>query len=115
MLLNDAELWEGIRNNDKHSFDVLFERYWSSVYTTAFSYLRDKDACTEIVHDVFLNIWQKRSELNITSFKSYLTTSSRYQVYKCLKKRSNPTLIYIEDYDKIIETVKDVNQGEQKI
>ena len=62
MLLNkysDSDLWEAIMLDDTKAFETLFERYWSIIYGTAFSYLKDKEACTEIVQDIFLNIWQK--------------------------------------------------------
>ncbi|MDB5112288.1 MAG: polymerase sigma-70 factor [Mucilaginibacter sp.] len=111
----DSELWEAIKLNDTQAFELLFERYWQLIYTTAFSYLKDDEACSEITNDIFLNIWQKRGTLDIIVFKSYLTSASRYHVYKYLKSRKSSKLNYVEDYDKLSSINAVENNGEEKI
>lgn len=111
---SDTELWEAITKNDLKAFNMLFDRYWSSIYTTAFNYLKDPEASSEITHDIFLNIWNKREGLEITSFKAYLTASARYHVYKRKKTIKSLNIQYIEDYERIkAETVE--NSGDEKV
>lgn len=88
---SDAELWSAICQDDKKAFDALFERYWTLLYNTAYAYLKDDDAASQIVHDIFLNLWQKRQVYEIQSFRSYLSTAARYHVYKVLKARKQKT------------------------
>jgi RNA polymerase sigma-70 factor (family 1) len=117
MFLNnytDSELWEAIRLDDAQAFDMLFDRYWCAVYSTAFSYLKDSEACTEVVHDIFLNIWQKRHQFQIQCFKSYLTSAARYHVYKKLKVKRSSAILYIEDYDDLTANYS-VNYGDENI
>ena len=83
----DADIWLAIRNEDKAAFNLLFSRYWGRLYQTALSLLRDNEASEEIVHDVFLNIWLKRNTLEITDFKSYLISATRYHIYRELKAK----------------------------
>lgn len=111
----DSELWHAISSGNVHAFDTLVERYWEAVYTTAFSYLKDRDASTEIASDTFLSIWQKRDSLHINTFKSYLTASARYHVYKILKAKSTLRLVYVEDYEPLCVTATVENEGEEKI
>jgi len=111
----DAELWEAICNNDKKAFDVLFERYWTAIYNTAFAYLKDGDAASEIVHDIFLNIWQKRHQYEINSFKTYLTTAARYHVFKVLKARKAENIVFVEDYTQLDSLNKADNKGSENI
>ncbi len=111
----DDELWKLMKDGCTQAFELLVERYWEAVYTTAFSYLKDRESATEIANDTFLNIWQKKHYLNITSFKSYLTASSRYHVYKVLKARHANKLTYVDDYEKLHGLMKVENYGEQKI
>ena len=110
----DIELWQAIKFDDKRAFDLLFERYWSAMYSTAYNYLRDTEKCQEIVHDIFLSIWQKRKEYQIEHIKSYLTTATRYHVYKCLKERKASALVYVEDYDDEVN-VSNANEAEGKL
>ena len=112
--LSDADLWAAIKLDDQKAFELLFDRYWSRMYTSTYNYLRDTSLSSEIVHDVFLNIWQKRKELEIVTLKNYLTSSARYQVYKCLRERKSSSIIYVENYNDEIGA-KYNNDGEEKL
>ena len=112
--LTDNELWKAIKLDDQKAFDMLFDRYWSCMYTSAYNYLRDTEISAEIVHDVFLNIWQKRKEFQIISVKNYLTSSTRYHVYKCLKERKASALVYVENYKDDLNA-KQENEGEERL
>lgn len=58
---------------DEAVFEQLFRQYHTSLCRYAFSVLKDTAASEEVVQDVFLKIWEKRNELEITvSVKSYL-------------------------------------------
>lgn len=77
--------------NEKE-FERLFKEYFPFLCAFAKKYVADIDTCKDIVHNVFLNLWQKRSELDLeTSLKSYLFKS----VY-------NRCLNHIRDQKKII-------------
>lgn len=93
---NDETLWCAARDGDAQAFAALFDRYWSKLYSTAFHYLKDKEAASDVVHDLFLNLWLKRSHLEINSFSHYLTAAARYAVYKRLKARNNLRVVYTE-------------------
>ncbi len=111
----DSELWVSICLDNKKAFDVLFERYWTVIYNTAFTYLKDEDASSQIVHDIFLNIWRKRHQYEIKSFKTYLTTAARYHVYKELKARKLNNMVYVDDYAKVAITAQSHNLGDENI
>lgn len=112
---SDSELWKLIQLDNNKAFDLLFNRYWSAVYTTSFTYLKDQEACTELVHDIFLNIWRNRHNLEVVSFKNYLTTASRYQVYKLVKKGKANPIMFVDEYDALPDPGYVVNLGEEKI
>lgn len=93
---SDESLWIAIRGDDAAAFKILFDRYWAAIFSTSFSYLNDRAACTEIVHDIFLGIWLKRHALEIDSFYHYLTAAARYQVYKRLQRKGALKIVYID-------------------
>ncbi|QEK50970.1 RNA polymerase sigma-70 factor [Pedobacter aquae] len=113
--LTDNELWKLIKQHDQKAFRALFDMYWSKVFTTAFRYLKDKDACTEIVNDLFLNIWNKREQLEIESLQAYLTSSARYHVYKKLKAIKTSPLELVENYDLLDDKADNANPIDDKI
>lgn len=113
--LTDNLLWRSVCAGSTTAFRALIDRHWEAVYTTAFSYLQDRDMAMEISNDTFLNIWQKRDLLDIHSFRNYLTTSARYHVYKVLKAKRALKLAYVADYDNISNLNVTYNSGEDKI
>jgi RNA polymerase sigma-70 factor (family 1) len=112
----DDELWEAIKLGSIRSFELLFDRYWQAVYTTAYSYLNDAESAAEIANDTFLNIWRKKDTLTIDSLKNYLTASARYHTYKVLKAKKKMRLSYVENYDQIpVSKISVQNEAEEKI
>ncbi|MGJ1269492.1 RNA polymerase sigma factor [Sphingobacterium spiritivorum] len=94
----DQELWLAIQNEDcQSSFAMLFDKYWSLLFRTAFNYLKDKEQSEEITHDIFFNIWNKRHQLQITAFPAYLHAATRYHVYKHLRAKEKSILHFTND------------------
>lgn len=63
-----------IRSGSEKAFSELFSSYYSYLNAVAFYYLLDKEACSEIVDDVFVNLWLKRETLSYP-VHSYLVRS----------------------------------------
>jgi len=94
--LSDAELWTLILNDDYRAFTALYQRHWRRMYVTAIKHLHDEEASEEVVHDLFLNIWNRRASLVINNFESYFKVATRYQVYAYLKKQKEAPVLYME-------------------
>ena len=61
---------------DKSAFETLFRSFFPGLVLFAQKYVPDQDTATEIVHNVFLNLWEKREKVDTsTSLKSYLFRS----------------------------------------
>jgi len=109
----DNDLLNHITTGDLDAFNILFERYWSKLYATIFSIYPDQEVCSEIVHDIFLNIWIKREKLQIENFKGYITAAGRYHVYRHLKSVKKNSIEYREEinYGNLVT----LNEGESNI
>ena len=60
----------------KQKFEKLFKEHFSGLCYFARKYLDDMDSCKEIVHNVFLKIWENRENFDWNKpAKSYLFTS----------------------------------------
>jgi len=87
----DTDLYfvEKLKENDKHAFELLFKKYYKHVYGFAGYYIDDKEACHDIVQDIFGHLWEMRNTLKITgSVKSYLFVSTKNACLNYLKKQS---------------------------
>jgi RNA polymerase sigma-70 factor (family 1) len=97
--MNDPELWQAIRNDDEAAFRILFDRYWVRLYNTAKMHLKDKQACEELIHDVFLNLWKRRDELEIQLIPNFLLTAVRYQVYNRMRAAKSRMVLLPDSSD----------------
>src|SRR5579871_6022214 len=83
----DDVLFELLKNGDGDAFTEIYNRYWDKLYFLAYSHLRRWEAAEEIVQEVFLALWGKRSQLDIASAPVYLAAMTRYAVYHHLAKQ----------------------------
>jgi len=78
----------------KYKFEKLFREHFTALCYFAQKYLGDIDSSKEIVHNVFIKIWENRTEFDWEKpAKSYLFTS----VY-------NRSLNYLRDSRKFVST-----------
>ena len=70
------------------SFEQLFHRYEQKLYRIAYSYLRDRDAARDVVHECFTSVWDHRANIE-TKVEAYLYQSVKNE---CLKYRRNRNL-----------------------
>jgi RNA polymerase sigma-70 factor (ECF subfamily) len=111
--ISDSELWLAVRNDDEHAFAMLFDRYWVRLYKTAFRYLKDRENSEEAVHDVFLNIWNRRYQLEIESIPNFLLSAVRYQVYNRMRASKPPVTLVLNDLE--MGYLPDYNQSDHRI
>ena len=84
---NEKEIVRNIRNGDPYAFRTLFKRYYKSLVKYAFRFTQDVQTAEDIVSDVYLKIWEKRSELNIRgSIKAYMYKMTHNYSINYLKK-----------------------------
>lgn len=86
-MLSDLELVELLKRGDSSAFEQLFLSYYSALVQFALRYARDRAAAQDIVQDVFARIWERRTEIMIsTSVQSYLYSAVRNQAVTQLRR-----------------------------
>jgi len=71
--------------NDEKAFAELFKRFWRKAHAMANAKVHSKEVAEEIVQDLFITLWNRRTSLHINNFSSYLYTTIK-----------NKSLNYIE-------------------
>jgi RNA polymerase sigma-19 factor, ECF subfamily len=65
--------WDKIRNGDERALETVYKTIFRSLVYYASEITTQSQLAEEVVQDVFLKIWQNRSQLKIQeSFKSYI-------------------------------------------
>jgi RNA polymerase sigma-70 factor (ECF subfamily) len=81
---NDELLVEKLRAGNEQAFTLIYDRYYTRLHLEANYRLRNSEEAADVVHDVFANIWKKKTELpDALSLKAYLSNSVRN---KCIDK-----------------------------
>lgn len=94
---SDDALLKLVANDDETAFEELFDRYWEKAHCIASSKLQSRETAQEIVHDLFLNFWQRRHSLEISNFSHYLHVSVKYKVITYINQQVSRKR-YFEDY-----------------
>ena len=62
-----------LKKGDFKAFEMLYNKYFSSVFGYCYKYLKIKEDTEEVVQNLFLKIWERREDINTElSFKSFL-------------------------------------------
>jgi len=73
---------------DEQSFALLFEHYHRWIYATSMRLTRSSELAEEIVLDVFMKVWLRRSSLiTIDHFEPYLFAMARNHAFTALKNK----------------------------
>ncbi|MGW9685325.1 RNA polymerase sigma-70 factor [Flagellimonas sp. 2504JD1-5] len=88
ILHTDEALLGRLQMNDDSALTELYDRYWDSAYLAAYNVLRDKKLCEDVVQELFMDIWNRRTKIKIkTTFKAYFFSCVRYQVFAQIRKK----------------------------
>lgn len=61
----NSELIERLQNSDKEAFNELYRKYNSAIYSNILKLTRDFYAAEDILQEVFITLWEKRSGLDV--------------------------------------------------
>jgi RNA polymerase sigma-70 factor (family 1) len=88
LLPDDPQLLDRLGCDDAQAFEEIYRRYWKRLHDFAYTKTRDADTAGEIVQDLFVNIWEKRSSLQVKNLQSYLFTAVRNRVIDHFKDKA---------------------------
>ncbi|MGB3065626.1 RNA polymerase sigma-70 factor [Sphingobacterium thalpophilum] len=103
--LPDSDLLHRLSYDHQDAFDEIYKRYWNELFRSAFNVLKDKDACMDIVQEVFIWLWEHRHQINISSLKPYLHTAVKFKVANHIKKGKIRSSFF--------EQLKDIEEPQQ--
>ena len=109
VVLSEQEIIGAIREGNERIFEEIFRKYYQSLCNYANSILKEMDEAEEVVQNLFLSIWEKRSDLEISiSLKSYLYRAVHNHCLnriKHLKVREEYQQYAVNFYDASYESV----------
>lgn len=95
-----------ISRDDEKALKELFDMYFGKLVETAMYYVNDHSAAQEIVSDVFIKLWNNRSNLEkIININSYLFTAIKRQSLNYIRDNNKKLHLSLDesDHDIIVE------------
>ncbi len=94
----DRRLMFGIRDDNASDFEALYRRYYVLLCQFAFRFVKKQAEAEDIVHNVFLKVWENRTKWNPKgTLRAYLYRSVKNQALKCLAHRKVQNECWLED------------------
>jgi RNA polymerase sigma-70 factor (family 1) len=106
----DKDLSEFIQHDDHNAFTEIYSRYWKKMLLIAWNHTKDKSLSKDIVHEVFLRLWERRQLNNIENLSAFLATAVKFSVFKYYQKEQRRTQLAKQNY-----LFEETFQGEEKL
>jgi RNA polymerase sigma-70 factor (ECF subfamily) len=80
------QLLSQMRNNDRNAFEAIYRQYWNELYNAAYRRLKNTEQAEDIVQEIFIRFWERRSDLQVENLTAYLHTAVRNRVYNYITR-----------------------------
>lgn len=88
--LDDKELLERLRNDDRGAFSCIYGKYHAELYTFAMRYLKNRHDVEDVIQHVFVKFWTIREALLVNSnLRGYLYAMTRHQIMNFIRNSNN--------------------------
>lgn len=93
----ESELIKKLRNGSYKAFNSIYDLYAKRLYAYCIQYLKSPEDAEEIVHDVFIQLWQERENIRQNeTLASLLFIMSKHKLINAWRAKLNHPLY--EDY-----------------
>ncbi|MEJ5993773.1 RNA polymerase sigma-70 factor [Pedobacter sp. Du54] len=79
---SDEQLASSLKRDDHHAFTEIYERYWKKMLLIAWNHSSQSAQAEDMVHEVFISLWERRATLEIQNISAYLATAIKFSVFK---------------------------------
>lgn len=99
---SDESLAELLHRGEMAAFEAIYKRYWRRLYLAAYQRIGMREACEEVIQDVFTGLWNNRHNVHIQCLQVYLHSAVRYRVIDHIHREMVRKAISTEPGDMIL-------------
>jgi RNA polymerase sigma-70 factor (ECF subfamily) len=87
--INEIQLLERLKAGEEAAFNEIYNLYAPSLTSFAAARLTSVDEANDIIHDLFVHLWQDRESITINiSLRAFLFAAIRYRIIDHIRKNS---------------------------
>ncbi len=91
-MLDDKKTIERFKEGDVAAFDTIYRKYSRKLFHFALGLVKEREMSRDIVQEVFINLWEKRSKVDLNlNFDNYIFTIAYNSILKFFRKRAVET------------------------
>lgn len=103
--LHIKNLLSSVSTDSRGAFERFYNLYYDQVFRFAYYCLGDKEACREVVTDVFFSVWQSREKLqDVSNINTYLYIAVRNAAFHYQEKNHRFSNLSLEDVPLLAES-----------
>lgn len=87
-----VSLWDAFRGGSQEAFSQLYELFAADLYRYGYNLVRNKQLVEDCLHELFLHIYNQRSQLGPTD-------NIRYYLYRSLRRRLTDAVSKLNKFD----------------
>lgn len=87
IVFSDQELINRLHQTDQAAFAEIYNRYWEKMLTIAWNHTKDRFLAEDIVHEVFISLWDLKSHIPISNLGGFLSTKIKFAVFENYRKQ----------------------------
>lgn len=109
MVLDDTELWGGIRSGDEQALGYLMKRYYRTLVHYGTKFTPDVALLEDCLQELFVGLWQRQESLpSSVSVRLYLFKAYHNQLLKALDRAGrSPSAELTDEYPDQTQTIED--------
>ena len=94
-----------ISQNDRNAFDRFYHLYYEQVFRFSYYIVKDKNACSEVVTNVFLAIWKSRNKFaEVSNIETYLYVVTKNEARRFLNNNKNYMQVSLDEIPMHVES-----------
>ncbi|TDQ78101.1 RNA polymerase sigma factor [Sphingobacterium yanglingense] len=111
----DQDLVTLLKQGDQYAYTEIYSRYIKLLYTFALKRLPNEQEVEDILHEIFMSLWNKRAELDESQpIAPYLYNAIRYQVLNIFS-RKKITDRYLDSFNQFLLNEYQVDETDHLI
>lgn len=94
----DPELVNLLKKDNHTAVNEIYNRYWKKMLLIAWNHSNDKTVAKDIVHEVFISLWERRHLVDVLNLPAFLATAVKFSVYKHQQRESRRLELAKQNY-----------------
>ena len=104
---DEQELLTKFKAGDENAFQILYNAYKGLLYNHAYRKLQNREEVKDIIHEIFLSLWEKREQLTIQeNLDAYLFRAVRYKIIDHISKKQSANK-YADHFQAFLDSYTD--------